>query len=797
MSLQKTAKLLTERLGTEVCSAGVWRYNDVGKKIPVKTVTYPSKWVAKSNLLQLFLTKESQLLCIDADGIALEELKVLYPSIASTFATKTTNDIKRHFWFKTTKEQHLPINRLYKGTTKLDYDILTNGFVFEGHSLPNQASAWEIVNDAPLASLTQSEVDYILSLTASTSTTSTTQHSMFVDSKASTIIKLIIHNKKIDTVDTKEKDAVLKKKDWNKLCLALNNEHYRSENKSSKKRLQLPSLSYMDFNTIAYKLSYNALIAHDTRDLILSMLLRDYYNIDPNSNTTQAYLAQMLSNLPRHDALEDRLIESGTLREDMQHTIIDGYGLIKYIDNKSVYFMELHTDTMKPRRMGKHDDPSMSQATVAQLRGLTKEDIAFIPLVKILTDPFGPRVTYCAYSDLDTLNLAEHSTYYERAVPQPTLQDNFITRLITSYMGQTQDRNIYLHWLAHCMFGDRAPQTVPMLVTSKSVEGSTGKSTLAQAIPTRLITMCNTITVDSSNSGYGDTMVGKRLSIFNDVPPLQHAHWDSLHGIIRDRTTGGARRMDNMKYGSFAVTSAAMAFAWSSNWIPSVNSHDRRLWFVLPHNIEEYGTEPRLTEADARLVNELFEHQALEYYSSELQALSNYLLYLYTEHKSLYHTELYVQAPRGLGHAIALKNDKTYSEQLIPAICEGPGALVDILGASDNVNDCIRFMLLQYHPNKYITLPWEFMADLLYILHGEEGEKKNTKAAVVKSLHIENESFDNRGLTTLQYQDRQLLIKSGLNPDLADYAAQQLKLFVTDEVIQSYKDYLNKEIQDA
>ena len=135
-------------------------------------------------------------------------------------------------------------------------------------------------------------------------------------------------------------------------------------------------------------------------------------------------------------------------------------------------------------------------------------------------------------------------------------------------------------------------------------------------------------------------MVGKRLAAFNDVPKLSKIQWQTIHGVIRDRTTAGARRQDNMKYGSFAVTSGSLAFTWSSNWIPPIDEHDRRLWYVLPHNVEPYGSEPRLSTEDARAVNILFENSAIDKYSEELQALANYLLYLYTEEKMKYYDYL-------------------------------------------------------------------------------------------------------------------------------------------------------------
>jgi len=790
MSLQDIASKLTDKLQAQVCSAGIWKYDENHKKVPKRVTTYPSKWIEGTNLLQVFLTKDTPLVCIDADGIALDELEELYPSIVSTFTTQTTRSDKRHFWFK--RSEQLPITRMKMA----QYDIISSGFMFEGHSIPGQEAEWQIVNDAPLQELTQEEIDYIVSHRPEASKRiGSANHSMFIDAAMHAGVKLAIKNGRIDAPSVKEKDALMKKKEWKKLALSLMNEQDRSAQKASKARIELPELSYMTFNTIAYKLSYNALIAHEDRDKFLELLISDYYGKALNSVATRTALAQMLCNLPRHESMEDRLAESESLQTDMEHTIINGYGLIKYIDNRNIYFMEINMSTMKPRRAGKNDDPSLSLQTLAQLRGLSKEDVAGIPQVKILTDPFGPRVSYCDDSDIDTLNLAEHSTYYERALPVSKLPDNVVTRVITSYMGTGRDREFYLHWLAHAMFGKRAPQTVPMLVTDKMTEGATGKTTLAQAIPTRLITMSNTIEVSSTDSGYGDAMVGKRLSIFNDVPRLTTQQWQTLHGVIRDRTTAGARRQDNMKYGSFAVTSAALAFTWSSNWIPGIDEHDRRLWYALPHNVAPYGKQPRLSDEDSRALNLLFENSSIEHHSDELQDLANHLLHLYKNEKTKYYHELFTEAPHTVGRDIALKSDKNYSEQILSSIKEGPESLVDILGIDEFIINSLKFIAFQYQPQgQYITLPWEFLADLLYQLHGSDSEKKHKKAQVASALQLDTKAFCNQSASTTKYKDRQLLVKAGIDPDIADYSQQQLKLPMSDTVYSKYINYL-KEIQ--
>jgi hypothetical protein len=484
----------------------------------------------------------------------------------------------------------------------------------------------------------------------------------------------------------------------------------------------------------------------------------------------------------------EAMVEADEFTDLLTPTAENGWGLVKYIDNRELHFMELNLTTLKPRHSGRNSAPAMNASTISQLRGYSKEDFQMIPLVKVVNDPFSGPIGLDLEAEMDTVNLSLNSEYYDKAVPLSTQPTNAITRLITSYFGTDQEE-LYYHWLANAMYNSRAPQTVPVLVSPKEDAGATGKSSLAQALPTRLIYATGTIDPESTEKGWGDVVDGKRLLCLNDVKPMKSRDkLASLQAFIRDRTTGGARRHDNMKGMAFKTSSSTVAFSFSANWVPSIDEHDRRFWYVLPASI--YAHSQPLSTEDSSLINQWFEHTPLDSHIDAVQEIANYLLYIYKEHYtgSTYHKNfvlLYNTAPHTMGREMALKQKKTYSEQLLPAIRKGPQALEDLLGS--DIDDVVRFVAMQYY-KEYISLPWDFIATIQARLH-HDGEVKTTKTSLAAAIQVEPEKFTNTGKNFLSFKNPIMLATYELDESYGDFTQQQLKIPMTEIV---YKLYIKR-----
>lgn len=773
---------LEDKLDLSFNSAGNLVYVNGMKKFTIPH-TDNSPIDEDTNVLKAQL--DNRYLIIDSDEADLDTLEEMYPSIASTFATQTTSSTKRHFYFKcpsTVKNV-----RKVKLQANGEYDILTTGIIFEGHSIKGQSAEWRIVNDVAPIELSATEILHLSNLTNSASS-SKLPRVYFMDEKIGKIVREAIHEDRLPTT----------RKDMKDLVIGLTNQDYQNEIKASKvKNIPWPEFGHMVINTMAYKLSYNMAVSHLERDTILDMILRDVYEIDVDSNLTQKHLHKsILATLPRHEALKQP-IEYDNFREMLEPTIMNGYGMVKFIDNGEIKFLEVDEHSFKPRTLGRYDNSVLSTNTVLSLRQYSKEDLQLIPLVKVVVDPFKPSIWFEGKSNIDIINLAQHSRYYEEAVPVEEIPDNVITRLIYSYFGEKY-QDFYYHWLAHCMFHSRAPQTMPMLVSPSEDRGSTGKSSLAQAVPQRLIFAASTADPQQTESGWGDSTAGRKLVCFNDMKEMHKSKWGAVHAFAKDHSTSGARRMENMKFGGFTLSSHSNAFSFSANWVPPIDEHDRRLWYVFPQSL--YGNTEFLTEDDVYVLNHMLEHSQLDDYHPELQDVANYLKYIYEYERDRYNTELYITAPQTEYRDIALKQQKTYSESLIPSIASGPDQLENLVGDT-HIEFYCKIIILQFYIDK-VCLPWNLLAHMLHNFN-EDGNFKNRKAQIASVLKIDVSKFANQSARFKRYLDEENL--KMFNADdrevINTFTQQMLPINMTEEVYNKYVSYLeelyNKEKVDT
>ena len=267
-------------------SAGKLAYADTDKgrkKIMIKPHADGKAIDNDTNMLKAQLA--DKYLVIDSDSADLNKLAELYPSILTTFATQTTADNKRHYYFNPIKGVH--------GVRKIgleadgEYDILTTGVIFEGHAIPMQEAEWCVINDNGVATLTEGEVDLVMHLCKNSIANSNggDDNKYFNDPTTASIVQQVVTDEKLP------KDN----KTWKQLWFGLTNQDYRDEYSSQRKRVPIPDFNHTSFNTIAYKLSYNMSIPHEVRDKFLMIVLVDGYGVDPNSPRSEEHTSELQS----------------------------------------------------------------------------------------------------------------------------------------------------------------------------------------------------------------------------------------------------------------------------------------------------------------------------------------------------------------------------------------------------------------------------------------------------------------------------------------------------------------------
>jgi len=432
------------------------------------------------------------------------------------------------------------------------------------------------------------------------------------------------------------------------------------------KRKHLPPLSHSFINGIAYKLTYNGAISHEERDAFIEKLLEKEYGIDPKSRKSREHLDKSIyATLPRFNKLVDDF-EENPLKEILQETALDkNYAIVKVRENRTLLFLEVNPTTLKPRSSGSNDEILFGENTLIDIynqMGLEyskKEVIPSLPLVRLVNYPFKPRYFYDEDNSIDCLNLAEKSLYQDQAISNSNKPENIITKAIHSVFGDNAYNNqddgnyhynepinredFYYHLLAHMVFGSRAVQTVLMAVSSHEDSGGRFKTGIAAHLPSRLIATSAAVKLRDVEKGWGNLKRGRSYLLMNDLQKDLRAWETTVYPEIRDSTTGGIRRMTDLKYGGFITYDSSCGYTVSANFMPPLEDHDRRAWVITPASLKD--TKLLLSKDEALKLKWILEDTPLDYYHEEIQELANYLLYLYKNEYDKYSIELYVKAP--------------------------------------------------------------------------------------------------------------------------------------------------------
>lgn len=607
-----------------------------------------------------FRLEETKYLIVDLDGETDYNLLEEFPTLVNTFKTRTTAHNKIHFYVLPPEDvKEKPLIRVVKW--KNNIDILSTGIMFEGHgtSFGRKVGCYKIM-EAPILRLSREEWEKLLPAIRVERAVTAKNGGYY----SNTVMRKLV----LAYIASKLKGGKsLTIKNRNKLFKMI----AKVTPKDPKKPVELPPISYPEFNRIAFTLYMNS--ALDTKDSLamLELLIVEEYRLSLKSEQTQTMLyKKIVGSLPTHKATYD-LGTDDSLEERLGLIAVDGFTfltaslggkeLFLSLDDKSLELRKIDTDTAFPSSM----------ILKRVLRMSTPEFTDFslqFPVVKVVNEPHKPMIYFCEKTHFDVYNIAEKTEYQKRGVLCKTLsRRNLLGKLIENYFGSMS--SLYYSWLSQILFSDTPPNTILMAChpeTDKQGSG-TGKTMVTATIPHHFSNGAIIIEMKDIQNSWGDMKAGKTLLTMNDIG-VSDDDWENvIYHMTKSSTSANLRRMSNKKFGAITNEIGSVAMAFSSNRIYNIGISDRRYWIQLPASI--YEGLGKLDSATAMELNHLVEIQDIEdVYKPQFQELYNYLMYIHTlsKHKK----ELQTYAPMTKGRLLATQ-EKSYEKRIIPLIKGG------------------------------------------------------------------------------------------------------------------------------
>ena len=761
--LKDTINTFKQQLQINLSPAGIWKYVD-GVKVSVECKRYdyePWNKHPKDNMGK-FRLDDTPYIVIDVDGNVLNQIERDFPSTRDTFYTVTSKPYKRHYYLLPPEGKPKPLIRKIAVRGPGTYDVLSTGILFEGH--PSQ---YQKVVSKPVQKMNEAEFDRFTN-------------------KAKPLLKNVMYfNRRMKALIVKFLDKKITRQEENALIKLVTPKEYTEA--ITTKRIPWPELNHDNFNSIAYIVFNNGAVdTYKEGQPFLEQLLTDVYKVDLNSKQTQKHFYDsILITLKHHPSFtDDSVLEDMSLKDQLNIVKLDSSkGLMKFIGNEQWKYAAVHLETLDIVQLS-NDSHFLSEATTRKLLKVGIKDFTeyhnAMPTVKIVNNPYKERFYFDVDNDIMIYNMAKQTQYYKQAIKTPSLsRSNIVRKVIESYYGDYAE--LYFHWLAHTMYSSRTPHTVLVTASPPEAPAGTGKTLTSSSIPQRLIYAAQTIGEDILSSGWGQVFLGKRLISLNDLRSAKQ--WESfVYPEIRNKTTGGQRRQEVLKYGGFVEHTNAVSFSVSANFLPPLDPHDRRCFVVMPQQI--YGNTRMLSYSEATILNKMFEVTPLNTFIPELQELANFLLYLFKEEHDKYLRELYIEAPKTKGRSMCLRAGKGIARTLLTILTNNPGDLQlevrvdnDVVisqNALKNERDVVAFIVMQTK-NGRATLPWMFFSELLTLVQNDRAIKKSSPASVAQSLGITKENY--RRVTTksnLKYKNPKILAEYGLSPAILKWSSTNL-----------------------
>ena len=778
-------------IGIQPYTGGIMDYDLVNQKkiiVDGKRIDGIPK-LPKDNVFK-FRPNDTDYLIIDADGIDISQLEEYYPSIKDTFYTTTTKPTKRHYFVLPPEGLKWPLSSKTKVEGPDTYDLLYYYNLFEGHAYDINPY-YSITTKTPQrVSIAEYNAIKEILKKAHTTDPTTGKKPRAANPKLTSLIKEY-------TASILDGGPALDQTNINFLVRSLITEDTKNKRKLSfdKYLLSNGKPDHTAFNFLAWKVTYTEL-SHIDRDRFIDAILTDL-GFDPTSKLSKQHLDNSIyATLPRFDTMEKAIEEADSIVQIMKETSFnEHWGYVKFLSSKAYSYMQISLDTLEPRLVGENNTPffGMSKLEIDfqayLVTGTTKEMIANgLPTVKLINDPFSPRLGYDHKNDIDVYNMAPKSEYYIHASPSPDKPDNIVTRVIHSYFGEYED--FYYHWLAHHMFGEQPPQTCLYAVSGSHEKGRSGKSTVTIQIPNRLIPTATRVSEDVVKSNFS-TPPGSSLQVFNDLTHPS-VFGEYIYPEIKDGSTGGAPKIINIKYGGQVMVSQSVGYAVSANFYPPIDGeHDRRSWIVAPQHQE--GRTSKLTEDEANKLNYMFEGPGKDKYYDELQDLTNYLKYLIEEEPDKYNKELFIEAIKTEYYSKCIGG--TFSSRLYRMLIEAPEEIESYVPSSDMPNLITVFRFIMYlnsqHEKPYISIPYGLLGYLLELM-GLEGFSSESKARIASTMKLEDGNWKNHGIINeLYYHNYDDMKKHQFPQHWAEFQkSNQLKIETTPELIDRYMELI-------
>ena len=774
--------------GMTLAPAGIWeRDEDTQKKKPIVAyradgldfANFPKDNIAKVRIEEIKAPADMRVLIIDADSQqGLDTAYKLFPQCKYTFSHQTSQPFKRHFFFYVSSEKFEEFRAV--GALE-DIDILTYGILFVAHFF--REAEYNLPDfKLPILELDEKSCDIILaSLDEKNTSYGMGEHSSFVNKEMANLVTAYTKDKlDISGADTASKT------NRNNLFKQITPKALKNK---GQRKFEAPDLSHDTLNTMALLVAKNSKIPNETAIKFIEKLLVDVYGVSLNSELTQVHwYKSILCTLPFFESLfnpmedfrefDEIVIENSTDNSKDRNFKWVLFGTTK---NGASKFMQINKFTYKLR--------SINGVTLFDENYIRKwyphlaqDDIAEIPQLAITANPYEDIVIFDEENDVFTLNTLHPSPYKLGAVANKTKPDNVLTQMIALFFGNELHEEFYYHWLAHLMYGNKPVNVVMWFCSDSNAEAGTGKTLLSASLPAQLIGFDQATTVDSSvaSAGWGQIYETKLLS-YNDLNKMKDTEWDNLYAKIKDEATNSTSKLRNNKGGDIMKSLLGVCQSGSSNFIPKVDSSDRRFFIVSP--------KEKLDQVGADMLHHIFEEARSEEHK-EVQEIADYLAHIYSDSKDKFKTELYTRALM-TAEKTASSQMGAYTHTIIPRIQHNPRELFDIFKEATEFTSewqdwqIITFIKMQTHDSK-VYLPHNFLNYLINRVKG--ADESRGIAQIMSTLQMKKEKL---GASHQGFKDIELVRELGLPTEIVDYTTYGVITEINED---AYKKYMPKKI---
>ena len=754
-----------EAKGAIITPAGIWERDEEGKKKPIVAFrtdglsfsNYPKDNIAKFRIEEVKSPDGFRLLIVDADSqVGKDTAEKLFPQCHDTFSYQTSQPYKRHYWFFVSSETFAELRAI---GTMTDIDILTYGIAFTAHFFRD---ADYVLPDfsKEIAYLDEKSCEIVLaSLDEKNTSYGRGEHTSFVNKEMATLVTAYTNDKleiKGDTVEARTNRNNLFKQITPKILKS-----------KGQRKFEAPELSHDTLNTMALLVAKNSKIPNDIAIKFIEKLLVEVYDLNLNSKLSQVHwYNSILPTLPFFENLFNPMEDFREFDEIVMDNSTDNskdrnfkwvlFGTTKAGNSK---FMQVNKFTYKLR--------SINGVTLFDENYIRKwypslaaGDLAELPQLAITANPYEDIVIFDEDNDMFTLNTLHPSSYKLSAVANKTKPENVLTKMIELFFMNEKHEDFYYHWLAHLMYGSKPVNVVVWFCSDSNAEAGTGKTLLSASLPAQLIGFDQATTVDSNvaSAGWGQIYETKLLS-YNDLNKMKDNEWDNLYAKIKDEATNSTSKLRNNKGGDIMKSMLGVCQSGSSNFIPKVDSSDRRFFIISP--------KEKLDQDGADLLHHIFEEARTDEHK-ELQEIADYLAHLYTDSKDKYKTELYTRAMM-TAEKIASAQMGAYTHTIIPRIQHNPRELFDIFKEATEFTSewqdwqVITFIKMQTFDGK-VYLPHEF---LNYMINRVKGvDESRGVAQIMSTLQMPKEKL---GASHRGFKDIDLVNELGLPTFITDY----------------------------